>query len=118
DVIDRIYQYYSGYLDIYDAGYEVNDETVTTDSCYLSSSNYSLPYIITHLQNDTKLTRRSIVEVLAQSGNLDKFKRNPISYMMQATRIINQHKDNMIVDNIEYYKTGEEFNDLIFRDTG
>src|SRR5699024_158466 len=118
EVRGRSYQYSSGYLDISDAGLEVKDETVTTDSGYLSSSNYILPDIITHLQNDTKLTRRSIVEVLAQSGNLDKFKRNPISYMMQATRIINQHKDNMIVDNIEYYKTGEEFNDLIFRDTG
>ena len=84
----------------------------------MSNSNYVLPDIITHLQNETKITRKSIVEILTQSGNLDKFKRNPISYMMQATKIINQHKENMIVDNIEYYKTGEEFNELIFRDTG
>lgn len=118
EVRGRSYQYSSGYLGISDAGFEVNDKTVTTDSGYLSSSHYVLPDIITHLQNDTKLTRKSIVEILTQSGNLDKFKRNPISYMMQATRIINQHKDNMIVDNIEYYKTGEEFNNLIFRDTG
>src|SRR5699024_4816996 len=118
EVRGRSYQYSSGYLGISDAGFEVNDKTVTTDSGYLSSSHYVLPDIITHLQNDTKLTRKSIVEILTQSGNLDKFKRNPISYMMQATRIINQHKDNMVVDNIEYYKTGEEFNELIFRDTG
>src|SRR5699024_3706326 len=104
EVRGRSYQYSSGYLDISDAGFEVNDKTVTTDSGYLSSSHYVLPDIITHLQNDTKLTRKSIVEVLTQSGNLDKFKRNPISYMMQATRIINQHNDNMVVDNIEYYK--------------
>ena len=118
EVRGRSYQYTSGYLDISDAGFKVDEKTVTTDSGYLSNSHYVLPDIITHLQNDTKLTRKSIVEILTQSGNLDKFKQNPISYILQATRIINQHKDNMIVDNIEYYKTGEEFNDLIFKDTG
>lgn len=118
EVRGRSYQYTSGLLDVTAAGFKVDDKTVTTDSGYLNSSHYILPDIITHLQNDTKLTRRSIVVILTQSGNLDKFKQNPISYMMQATRIINQHKDNMIVDNIEYYQTGEEFNDLIFRDTG
>lgn len=118
EVRGRSYQYTSGKLDISDAGFRVDDKTITTDSGYLSSSNYVLPDIITHLQNETKITRKSIVEILTQSGNLDKFKQNPISYMMQATKIINQHKENMIVDNIEYYKTGEEFNELMFRDTG
>lgn len=117
EVRGRSYQYTSGKLDISDAGFRVDNKTITTDSGYLSSSNYVLPDIITHLQNETKITRKSIVEILTQSGNLDKFKRNPISYMMQATKIINQHKENMIVDNIEYYKTGEEFNEFIFRDT-
>ena len=117
EVRGRSYQYTSGKLDISDAGFRVDDKTITTDSGYLSSSNYVLPDIITHLQNETKITRKSIVQILTQSGNLDKFKQNPISYMMQATKIINQHKENMIVDNIEYYKTGEEFNELIFRDT-
>ncbi|HBY89693.1 MAG TPA: restriction endonuclease subunit R [Aerococcaceae bacterium] len=117
EVRGRSYQYTSGKLDISDAGFRVDDKTITTDSGYLRSSNYVLPDIITHLQNETKITRKSIVEILTQSGNLGKFKQNPISYMMQAAKIINQHKENMIVDNIEYYKTGEEFNDLIFRDT-
>ncbi|MFL2123997.1 DEAD/DEAH box helicase family protein [Marinilactibacillus psychrotolerans] len=117
EVRGRSYQYTSGKLDISDAGFRVDDKTITTDSGYLISSNYVLPDIITHLQNETKLTRKSIVKILTHSDNLDRFKQNPISYMMQATKIMNQHKENMIVDNIEYYKTGEEFNDLIFRDT-
>src|SRR5699024_7584307 len=112
EVRGRSYQYTSGKLDISEAGFKVDDESITTDSGYLSNSNYVLPDIITHLQNETKITRKSIVEILTESGNLDKCKRNPISYMMQATKIINQHKENMIVDNIEYYKTGEEFNEL------
>lgn len=113
----RSYQYTSGKLDVSDAGFKVDDKTLTTDSGYLTNSKYLLPDIITHLQNETKITRKSIVKILTQSGNLDKFKQNPISYMMQATKIINHHKENMIVANIEYYKTGEEFSELIFKDT-
>lgn len=117
NISGRTYKYESGSLQFDDAGIRVNEESLKNDTGYLTARNYVLPDIITHLQNDTKLTRKSIVEILTKSNNLDKFKLNPINYMMQATIIINQHKENMIVDNIEYFKTGEEFNKVIFENT-
>lgn len=73
-----------------------------------------MPYIITHLQNETKLTRKTIVRILLKADNLDLFKSNPISYMTQASRIINHHKNNIIIEGIQCYKNGEEFNRIIF----
>lgn len=110
----RSYKYETGNLTIGNSGFGIDDQSIKSSSGYLSNNNYVLPDIITHIQNETKLTRKTIVDILFKSNNLGKFKSNPISYMVQATKVINQHKNNMIIDNIEYTKTGEEFSDIIF----
>lgn len=67
-----------------------------------------LPDIITFLQNETNLTRKTIVAMLIKSGTLEKFKKNPQSYMEQAAAIINGQLSLMIVNGIKYTKIGDD----------
>lgn len=67
---------------------------------------YKLPDIITYLQNETNLTRKSIVEILTRTETLDSFKKNPQLYLEKVTDIIKKTMKNFIVDGIKYEKIG------------
>lgn len=88
----RSYKYETGNINFDEAIHRIEEDSLKTEPGYLTISQYVLPDIITHLQNDTKLTYKSIIQILTQSNNLEKFKLNPINHMMQATRIIIEHK--------------------------
>lgn len=62
------------------------------------------PDILTYLQNETKLKRKTLIQILKDSDTLSDFKRNPQTYMMEAARIINAAKRMAIVDGIKYEK--------------
>ena len=68
----------------------------------------NLPDIIAYLQNQTNLTRKTIVEILIRSKTLDLFKKNPQIYMEQVSKIISSKMRLLIVDGIKYTKIGEE----------
>lgn len=68
---------------------------------------FKLPDIITYLQNETNLTRRSIVRILTESGTLHSFKKNPQLYLEQASSIIKRTMKLFIVDGIKYEKIGD-----------
>ena len=69
--------------------------------------NYKLPDIITYLQNETNLTRKSIVKILTKSKTLNSFKKNPQLYLEQASDIIKRTMKLFIVDGIKYEKIGD-----------
>lgn len=68
---------------------------------------FKLPDIITYLQNETNLTRRSIVRILTESGTLHSFKKNPQLYLEQVSDIIKRTMKLLIVDGIKYEKIGD-----------
>ncbi|APH13323.1 DEAD/DEAH box helicase family protein [Clostridium sporogenes] len=70
--------------------------------------NFVLPDIITFLQNQTNLTRRTIVEILKKSQRLEDFKKNPQKFMDEVASIIKRKMRLMIVDGIKYEKIGDE----------
>jgi len=70
--------------------------------------NFVLPDIITFLQNQTNLTRRTIVEILKKSERLEDFKKNPQKFMDEVASIIKRKMRLMIVDGIKYEKIGDE----------
>lgn len=74
------------------------------------------PDLLTYLQTETKLTRKTLISVLKRSGTLRDFKRNPQSYMMEVARIINAAKRLAIVDGIKYEKlpSGEVYEQSLF----
>lgn len=76
----------------------------------VSSENYNenLPDIITYLQNKTKLTRKTIVEILVQSETLNQFKVNPQKYMDEICKYIKSVMRIFIVDGIKYTKIGDD----------
>lgn len=84
----------------------------TTETAHMAVSvgdeTETLPDIITFLQSNTSLTRRTIVAILKESGTLDLFKKNPQRYMEDVNKIITSKIKLMLVDGIKYTKLGDE----------
>ena len=72
------------------------------------AQDFQLPDIVSYLQNETQLTRRSLVEILTRSRRLGDFKRNPQKYIEQVTAIIQDQMRQFIVDGIKYEKIGDD----------
>lgn len=97
------------------SGIQTVKEEQTTFST--SEKQYkNAPDILTYLQNETKLTRRTLIAILKQSDTLRDFKRNPQTYMMETARIINAAKRLALVDGIKYEKVsnGEAYEQSLF----
>ena len=95
----------------------VADRAVST----CGSSNF-LPDIVAYLQNETNLTRRTIVELLTgtrqdEKGNwipfddygnrLKDFKKNPQVFMENTAKILRSVMKSLIVDGIKYQRLGD-----------
>jgi len=70
-------------------------------------NNFSLPDILSYLQRETNLTRRTIFKVLEESHRLNDFKVNPQKFIDQALEIIRNELNSLIVKGIKYEKIGE-----------
>jgi type III restriction enzyme len=68
---------------------------------------HALPDIVTYLQNETNLTRKSIVRILQGCANLKYFKVNPQRFIEGCIEIINEQMRLHIVDGIVYSKIGD-----------
>lgn len=66
-----------------------------------------LPDIISYLQNETDLTRATIVKILLESKTLHQFKKNPQSYMEQVSEIIKTEMRKLLIHGIKYTKVGD-----------
>lgn len=74
----------------------------------LDNIQENIPDIIAYIQNETNLTRKTIVEILLRSKTIYLFKKNPQRYMEQAVQIITAKMRLMIVDGIKYTKIGND----------
>ena len=72
------------------------------------ATDFALPDIISILQNETNLTRKTLAEILIQSGRLNAFTNNPQKFIEQALGFIKDKMRTMIVDGIKYHKIGDE----------
>jgi type III restriction enzyme len=82
----------------------------------IDSEASMLPDIVTYLQNETNLTRKSIVEILKGCLNLHFFKINPQKYIEGCIDIINEQMRHHIIDGIAYKKIGDDdiYNQVLF----
>ncbi|WP_321835198.1 type III restriction-modification system endonuclease [Clostridium butyricum] len=85
-----------------------NTKEVNRNVLDVEEHQFVLPDIITFLQNETKLTRRTLVEILKQSKRLDDFKKNPQQFMDEVAKIIKRKMRLKIVDGIKYQKLGND----------
>jgi len=61
-----------------------------------------LPDLLAYLQNETELTRSTLVRVLRQSGRLDDFFVNPQRFMDAVGGILKHELHRLLVDGIKY----------------
>lgn len=72
--------------------------------------NYSgpLPDIINYLQRETELTRKTIVEILVQSGKLEEFAINPQKFMDSVASILKRELHRLMIDGIKYERIADQ----------
>lgn len=61
-----------------------------------------VPDILAYLQNETELTRSTLVKILNGSGRLSEFITNPQAYMDQVAGILKHDLHRLMVDGIKY----------------
>ena len=61
-----------------------------------------VPDILSYLQNETELTRSTLVEILTLSGRLGEFFNNPQRFMDQVSTILKYKLHRLLVDGIKY----------------
>ena len=86
----------------------VHAEKVQETASVYESRGFELPDLITYLQNETNLTRRTIVKIINDSGRLESFKNNPQKFIEQVGAIIQHQMRLFIVDGIKYHKIGDD----------
>ncbi len=65
-----------------------------------------LPDLLAYLQNNTELTRSTLVEILKASGRLKDFIENPQVFINQVTTCMQRELHHVTVKGIEYEKIG------------
>lgn len=93
-------------LDVNRGGVEAT-EVNETPSTY-DRRDFALPDILSFLQNETQLTRRTLATILVQSDRLDDFKNNPQKFIEQTLGIIRRQMRLFIVDGIRYHRIGDD----------
>jgi type III restriction enzyme len=69
---------------------------------YDTAAPLFLPDILADLQNETDLTRATLVRILTESGRLTDFTVNPQAFTVLATTKINAALHRQMVDGIQY----------------
>jgi type III restriction enzyme len=81
-----------------------------SEAVYVYNENsQNLPDIISFLQNETNLKRKTLVEILIKSKKLKEFKNNPQKFIEETAGIIKKTMRNFIVDGIKYQKLGDGY---------
>ena len=90
------YIYGKGKVNVTQGGVTITDEKGQTFPLTLDDFEY--PDVISYLQNETNLTRRTLAQILIDSGRIDDFK----------IAIIKDVMSKFVVDGIQYHKLGAD----------
>lgn len=72
------------------------------------NSNKAIPDILAYLQNETELTRSTLVKILKTSKRLDEVFVNPQKFMDQVASIIKYELHRLLIDGIKYEKLAKD----------
>lgn len=79
----------------------------------------SYPDFIRRLQDSTQLLRSTIIEVIAKSGRLEDFYKNPEEFIKQVSKVLLAVKKENLTEGIVYEKVDDYYEqDVIFNDEG
>lgn len=73
-----------------------------------------LPDIITFLQTETCLTRKTVVEILTRSKRIMDFKKNPQQFIEEVLKIIKLKMKALIVAGVKYTKISSYYAQELF----
>lgn len=92
----------------------VETRTITTGGQVIETG-YELsliPDVLGGIQNKTKLTKSTILEILKQSGKLTDVLVNPQQLMDESSQVINEALKRMMIDGIKYEKIAGSFYEM------
>ncbi len=76
-----------------------------------------IPDLLGYLQRETELTRSTLARILIDSGRLGEVRFNPQQFLDQATKIINDTLNQLIIDGIKYEKiAGADYEMMLFEE--
>jgi len=90
----------------------VDAKILTTDQTTYLARQGRLPDLLAYLQKETELTRKTLYEILAESGRLAEFPMNPQRFMMEVAHRINVALNQLVLDGIKYEKIGGEIYEM------
>ena len=100
------YVYGKGKVNVTQGGVTITDARGQT--LPFTFDDFEYPDIISYLQNETNLTRRTLAQILLDSGRIDDFKKNPQMFIDGAIAIIKNIMSKFVVDGIKYHKLGDD----------
>ena len=90
----------TGKLDVLKGG--VTGSIISASKEKVDLSDRPLPDLLAYLQNETELTRSTLVRILHDSGRLGEFFNNPQLFMDGVARILKHELHRLLVDEIKY----------------
>jgi len=92
----------AGQIDVRRGGLETKAVSVAEER--LSVDRHPLPDILAYLQNETELTRSTLVRILKESGRLAEFFADPQRFMDAVAGILKHELHRLLVNGIKYEK--------------
>ncbi len=80
----------------------VDTKAISASEKRATYTPFPLPDILAYLQNETELTRSTLVRILKESGRLAEFFENPQRFMDQVAAILKHELHRLLVDGIKY----------------
>ena len=97
-----------------DAGVGAERKIQTPTARYVTSHS-QLPDLLAALQEQTELTRATLLAIIKRCGRLQEFKNNPQGFISEAAKYIHKALDELLVDGIRYEKlAGEHYRMQLF----
>jgi len=92
----------AGRLDVGHGGVVTQAVTVAEEPVPFDSQ--PVPDMLAYLQNETELTRSTLVRILRESGRLTEFFHNPQRFMDSVAYLLKYELHRLLVDGIKYEK--------------
>ena len=98
--------YSTGKTVITRGGVDILEKTESTQ--VYNVRDYQIPDILSYLQNETNLKRKSILDILVKSERLEDFKDNPQKFIDEVKGFILREMRRFVTDGIKYHKIGND----------
>jgi type III restriction enzyme len=92
----------AGRLDVKKGG--IVTQAVSVSEERISTDRQPVPDVLAYLQNETELTRSTLVRILKGSGRLAEFFQDPQRFMDAVAHILKYELHRLLVDGIKYEK--------------